>query len=120
MRSRGAPVNTNIVIGTGRAILLKHSKSSLEEFGGSIVLGKEWAKSVLRRMGFTKRRANSKAKIAPKNFAEIKDNFLTESDVQSVIEMEEIPSDLVINWDQTAIKLVPSGSWTMERRGTNA
>ena len=49
MTSHAAPVNTNIVIGTGRATLLKHSKSSLEEFGGSIVLGKEWAMSVLRR-----------------------------------------------------------------------
>jgi len=32
--------------------------------------------------------------------------------------MEDIPKDLVINWDQTFMKIVPSLSWTMEKRGT--
>ena len=31
--------------------------------------------------------------------------------------MEEIPGELVLNWDQTGIKFVPSLIWTMERRG---
>ena len=31
--------------------------------------------------------------------------------------MEEIPYDLVINWDQTGIHYVPVGSWTMEKEG---
>jgi hypothetical protein len=32
--------------------------------------------------------------------------------------MEDIPADLIINWDQTAVKIVPSCSWTREKRGT--
>ena len=32
--------------------------------------------------------------------------------------MEDIPNDLVINWDQTSMKIVPSSSWTMEKCGT--
>jgi len=32
--------------------------------------------------------------------------------------MEDILKDLVINWDQTSMKIVPSLSWTMEKRGT--
>ena len=39
-------------------------------------------------------------------------------DVMSVVRMEEIPEDLILNWDQTAMKLVPSSSWTMEKKGT--
>ena len=31
--------------------------------------------------------------------------------------MEETPAELVLNWDQTGIKLVPSSTWTMERKG---
>jgi hypothetical protein len=31
--------------------------------------------------------------------------------------MEEIPADLILNWDQTGIKFVPCSSWTMEQRG---
>ena len=31
--------------------------------------------------------------------------------------MKEIPLKLILNWDQTEIKLVPSTSWTMEEQG---
>ena len=110
MRMRGTPIGTSVVIGVGQGILMKH-KSCCD-----IKLNKEWARSVLRRMGFTKRRANSKSKILPDNFEEIKEQFLT--DVQSVIDMEEVPPSLVLNWDHTAMKIVPSSQWTMEKKGT--
>ena len=31
--------------------------------------------------------------------------------------MEEIPPHLILNWDQTGIKIVPSSSWTMNQSG---
>uniref|UniRef100_A0A1X7U603 Uncharacterized protein n=1 Tax=Amphimedon queenslandica TaxID=400682 RepID=A0A1X7U603_AMPQE len=47
-RQRSVPIGTSVVIGTGRGILLKHNRSLLEEYGGTVTLDKEWAKSVLR------------------------------------------------------------------------
>ena len=41
------------------------------------------------------------------------------SEIKSVVAIEEVPPQLVINWDQTAIKIVPSSSWTMENIGVN-
>ena len=38
-------------------------------------------------------------------------------DIKNVIELDEIPLQLSINWDQTAIHYVPVGSWTMELEG---
>ena len=70
----------------------------------------------LRRMGFTKRRANSKSKVLLENFDEIKEQF--QIDVRSVLEMEYVPPSLVLNWDHTAMKIVPSSKWTMEKKGT--
>ena len=32
--------------------------------------------------------------------------------------MEEIPPQLILNWDQTGIHLVPASSWTMDKRGS--
>ena len=116
MRSRGVPIGTSITMGIGRGILLKHNRNMLEDFGGSIKLNKEWAKSVLRRMGFSKRRANSKSKLLPGDFVEIKKQFLV--DIKTIVRMQDIPDQLVLNWDQTAMKLVPSGSWTMDKKGT--
>ena len=63
-----------------------------------IKLNKEWAKSVLRRMGFTKRKANSKSKVITENFTLLKEQFV--SDIRSVALMEEIPADLVVNTKQ--------------------
>ena len=32
--------------------------------------------------------------------------------------MNNIPEDLIFNWDQTGIHLVPVSEWTMEKQGT--
>ena len=49
------------------------------------------------------------------NFSALLRSFL--DDVVTTVEMEEIPPELIFNWDQTGIKLVPSTSWTMEQKG---
>ena len=66
-------------------------------------------------MGYVKRRGSTSAKIAVSNFEELKLQFSI--DVKAVIEIEEVPSSLVINWDQTGINYVPHNSWTMEKEG---
>ena len=55
------------------------------------------------------------AKVAVKNFEEVKMEFLL--DIKVVVKMEEIPFDLIINRDQTGIHYIPVGSWTMEKKG---
>ena len=67
-------------------------------------------------MGFSKRRANLKSKVLPNNSVAVKQQYLTH--IKSVVCMEEIPEELVLNWDHTALKLAPSSNWTMEKRGT--
>lgn len=70
----------------------------------------------MKRMGYVKRKACSKAKIDVERFKEIKEVFLL--DVKNVITMDEIPVELIINFDQTALNYVPATSWTMEKEGT--
>ena len=55
--------------------------------------------------------------MLPCNFEELKELYLIE--IMSVVAMEEIPSDLIINWDHKALKLVLSSSWTLEKREVN-
>ena len=33
------------------------------------------------------------------------------------MEMEGIPPDLILNWDQTAVKIVSISTWTMDHQG---
>ena len=57
------------------------------------------------------------SKVLPKDFAGIKEQYLI--DVKSVVNFEDIIKQLILNWDQTAVKVVPSASWTMEKFGLN-
>ncbi len=34
--------------------------------------------------------------------------------------MEDIPPELVFNWDQTGISIVPGSSWTVELKGSKS
>ena len=64
---------------------------------------------------FVKRRANTKSKVSVEQLDELKELFLL--DFNNVIEMNDVPEQLVINWDQTGISYVPISSWTMEKEG---
>ena len=76
---------------------------------------KNWAKSLLYRMGFVKRRGNTKVKVPVEHFEALKSQFLF--DIQATVEMQEIPPELIINWDQTGIKIVSLSSWTIKQKG---
>ena len=39
-------------------------------------------------------------------------------EVKTIVVMDEIPEELIINFDQTALKYVPATPWTMEEQGT--
>jgi len=38
-------------------------------------------------------------------------------DITNIVNMNEIPPQLIINFNQTAINYVPTLSWTMEKQG---
>lgn len=116
LREGNSVINSVIVISAALGIVKSHNSHLLEVNGGHIQLSKEWAKSFLGRMGFVKRKATTKASVSSLDFAALKDQFLF--DIQTIIEMEEIPKELVINWDHTGINYVPVSNWTMAKEGS--
>ena len=116
LRSNGAVINTAIVLATADGIIRNHDSSLLAKNRGSITLTKHWASSIMTRMKFVKRRGNSKAKITVSDFDVLKKQFI--SDVQAISEFEEIPDELILNWDHTGVHYIPVSSWTMEKEGT--
>ena len=118
VRDGGGVVSARIAIAAARGILLSTDKLKLLECGGHIQLNNTWAYSLLNRMKFVKRKATTaKSKYTLENFAQLKQRFL--QDVVATVSMEEIPPELVPNWDQTGIKMVPSSSWTMDKLGSS-
>jgi hypothetical protein len=116
LRSKGCVVNTAIVMSCAEGIIKNFDSNLLQENGGHICFTKHWARHLLLRMEFVKRRISTKSKVDVAEFECLKTKFL--HDIKVVTITEEIPDCLVINWDQTGINYVPVSNWTMEKEGS--
>ncbi len=117
VREAGGVVTSAIAMAAAKGIVMSEDKFKLVEYGGYIGLSFTWAQSRLRRMNFVKRKSTTaKSKFNSAEFAELKASFLRL--LHSIVELEEIPPSMVLNWDQTGIHLVPSSIWTMEKQGS--
>ena len=106
VREGGGVVNTRIVVAAARGIVLRYAKERLVEFGGHVELTRHWAESLLARMNFVQRKATTaKSKQNLADFSRLKETFL--NDVKVTAAMEEVPAELVTNWDQAGVKIVP-------------
>ena len=115
MRAVGGVVNTNICMAAAEGIVASRDQGLLAQHGGHIQITNTWARSLLTRMGYVKRKCSNAGKVAVPRFRELQGDFL--ADIQAEVIMNEIPSELILNWDQTALHLVPTGQWTMHRSG---
>ena len=109
-------INTAIVIASAKGILKSMDRTRLSEYGGPATLTECWAKSLLNWMNFTKWRGTTKASMPIEAFNTKKSEFLKL--IFDIVTMEEIPGELIFNWDQTGINLVPASSWTMDVKGS--
>ena len=75
-----------------KAIVSRVDRSLLAENGDPVTLSKNWVKSLLYRLK--------------------KQQILL--DIRAVVEMEEIPPQLVFKWDQIGISVVPGSACTMD------
>ena len=112
----GGVVDREIAIASAKGIVRKKDSRMLAENGGHVLLTKDWAHYLLHRMGYVKRKANSKVKITVENFEAMKYNFLCE--IKAIAMMEEVPSSMILNWDHTGLKYVPVSSWTIAKQGS--
>lgn len=119
VRLNGGVINLRIVMAAAEAIVTKYDRKKLARNGGHIEITKHYARSLLRRMGFVKRKGTKAIKNLPNDFDEIKTEFINR--VDKVKNDDSVPDSLIliINWDQTGCQLVPGGDWTMEAKGTS-
>ncbi|CAG2210204.1 unnamed protein product [Mytilus edulis] len=95
-----------------RGILKYHDSELLE----TLDLTKTWAESVLHRLGYTKRKGTKAARSQPEDFEKTKQDYIDR--IEKCVEENNIPDDLIFNWDQTGVNLIPGGDWTMDAKGS--
>ena len=107
-------LNGSILIAAANGIIAHKNPGLLKGYGGSLEPGKKWAASFLIRKGYVKRKAPKAARKLPHDFSDLKQNYLRR--IQEVTSYN-IPLELLFNWDQTGVKLIPVSSWTMAESG---
>ena len=73
---------------------------------------KQMAMGCVQQRGSTQ----SKCKVSNEEFGQVKNRFL--SQIQGMIRAHQITPELVLNWDQSDIRLLPLSNWTMEEQGS--
>lgn len=61
--------------------------------------------------------ATQAARKRPANFDQLKTGYL--QGIAKLIKDNNIPDELVLNLDQTGLKMVPTSTWTMEESGVS-
>ena len=84
IHEHGGIITASVVVAAAWGILISQDKSLL----------KIWWSHCVRRKATT-----SKCKHTPEDFEKVKERFL--DDLVSIVEIEEIPPELILNWDQT-------------------
>ena len=87
----------------------------LLEYGDSTTLSASWTKSLLKRMNFTKRRASTKYSHTADELEKEKETFFSE--IRNTVDLNDVLLELIFNWDQTGINLVPIALWTLDKKG---
>ena len=118
LRAAGTPIGSSVVMAAAEGLVRAYDRTILVEYGGHISITKSWVMSLLGRMGYVKRKATTKATpgMSDKAFEEAKASFLKQ--IARMTKLREIPDSLIINLDQTGIKLLPNGDWTMASEGS--
>ncbi len=113
VRAQRGTIDTSVDILAANRIVKSLQRTQLVQYGGHVELTDSWARSLLN---FTKRKGTTKLSMPPEAFAQLKMQFL--QDIITAVEMEKIPPDLIINWKQTGLHVVPASSWTMALKGS--
>ena len=87
LRNHGCVITTEIVVATAKGLTKVIDRTRLERYRGPAKLGVPWAKSLLKRMNFTKRRASTKSTNPSRSIEEAKEEFL--GDLIQAVELND-------------------------------
>ena len=116
VRLSGAVISRRMVICIGNGVLKANDPNTLSEFGGTITLTEDWARGILRSMDWVKRKATT-GKVEPSTQFLAEEKFTFQKAISTYVHDHDIPTDLIINLDQTPLSYVSPGKYTFNMKG---
>ena len=117
LRDVGGIVNSTTTIAIMTGLLKITHPHLLRENGGPLCMNKMYAWRFLNEMGWTYRAINGDKGALPPDWESKKLKWVNE--VTELVKQHNVIDDLLINLDQTGIKLIPSSSYTYAVKGTS-
>lgn len=115
MRAAGAPLNSRIIRWVMLAILQEAKPSLLLQHKLSQAFISRWAR---QQLDWRWRARTTAASKLPADWES--QGVLMAKRIAALMEMHSVHPSLVINADQTGVKLVPSSAWTYEKRNSSS
>lgn len=118
LREGGCVVNGAIVSAALHGIVCASEPSALIENGGHIdCYSRSLIQSTYRRYDLCKRKGTSgRAVINTEEILKVKNKFVEE--INALVTEHEIPSELIINYDETGVPIIPTAHYTMAKKGS--
>ena len=117
-QNSGSGVSAHLAMAAAKGLMLALNQGALALHGGHVIITRHWAYSLFHHMKFVQRKVTtSQSKFTANNLAEVKQWFLDA--VVETVKMEEVCPELIMNWDQTGIQIIPSSTWTMASEGAS-
>ena len=114
LRRKGGVVNSVVAIAAAQTLIQKSSDKHLKCIG---LVSSSWTQSLFRRMGFVRRmRTTGKPEIPDQAVKKAK--LLFQHQIVSIVEDDEIPESLIMNFDQTPLKYAPVSNGTFAKKGS--
>ena len=108
-----------MVISIGIGVLKASNPNSLSEFGRNVILTDMRARDVLKSMDWVKHKG-TKGKVEPSKQLLAEEKFTFRMSISKVVCEHDIPSELIINLDQTPLSYISHGKYTFNTKGAKS
>ena len=86
----------------------------MKEYGGDLVLTDKWARGVLEKLTWSKRKGTTE-KVDPSSQFLAKEKFTFQRNISTLVSEHDIPPSLIININQTLLSYVDTGNVQFQR-----
>ena len=112
----GGVINRHQLISIATGVVRANNRNLLKEYGGDLVLTDKWARGVLKKLTWSKRKGTTgKVDPSPQVLAGQKSTF--HRNISALVSEHDVPSSLIINIDQTPLSYVNTGKYTLSFKG---
>ena len=115
-RQAGGVINRRQILNIAKGVITANNPNILKEFGGTVELTDRWARGILTKLNWSKRKGTT-GKVEPSSQFLAEEKFTFQRAISAAISLHDIPDSLVLNIDQTPLAYVSPGKYTFSSKG---